>query len=45
MYTWLLRYFNKPLANFLIFCWYLLLILLVVFSLDLLPGRFRYLQW
>ena len=45
MYTWLLQHFKKPVANCLIFIWYLLLIFLVVFSLDLLPGRFRYLQW
>jgi hypothetical protein len=32
-------------ANLLIFAWYLLLVLLVLFSLNFEPGRFRYLQW
>jgi hypothetical protein len=45
MYTWLLKYFRMPLANLLIFIWYLFLIMLVLFALDFQSGRFRYLQW
>jgi hypothetical protein len=45
MYSWLLKYFRKPLANLLIFMWYLLLIMLVIFANDSQAGRFRYLQW
>jgi hypothetical protein len=45
MYSWLLKYFRKPLANLLIFIWYLILIMLVLFTLDFQAGRFRYLQW
>jgi len=45
MYKWLLKYFPPPYANLLVFVWYLFLLLLVLYSLDLDPGRFRYLQW
>jgi len=45
MYTWLIKYFRKSVANLLIFIWYLLLIMLVLFAMDFQPGRFRYLQW
>ena len=45
MYTWLLKYFKKPLANFLILCWYVLLLLLILYSAGRQQGQFRYLEW
>jgi|GEM_PF-2926950 len=45
MYSWLLQYFSRPYANVLIFIWYLVLLLLVIYTIDIQPGRFRYLQW
>ncbi len=45
MYSWLLKYFPKPYANILILCWYILLLILVLYTADMQPGRFRYLQW
>jgi hypothetical protein len=45
MYSWLLKYFNRPVANFLIFLWYFFLLLLIFYSADMQPGRFRYLRW
>jgi len=45
MYGWLLKYFRKPYASLLIFIWYLFLMLLVLSTIGLQPGRFRYLNW
>lgn len=45
MYQWLLKHTNRRRANFLIFLWYLLLTILVIYSLNFEPGRFRYLHW
>lgn len=45
MYTWLLNYFRSPYANVLIFIWYFILLCLVFYTLDMQPGRFRYLHW
>ncbi len=45
MYSWLLQYCSRPLANVVIFLWYLFLLLLVIYTIDMQPGRFRYLRW
>lgn len=45
MYSWLLKYFPKPYALVLIYIWYFILILLVIYTIDMQPGRFRYLHW
>ena len=45
MYQWLLEHTGKKTANVLIFIWYLLLVGLVLYTIDLQPGRFRYLRW
>jgi uncharacterized membrane protein (DUF485 family) len=45
MYPWLLRHFNRPVANVLMFLWYFLMVLLIAYTADMQPGRFHYLQW
>ena len=45
VYNWLLQRCSRPLANTLIFIWYVLLLVLVITTIDLQPGRFRYLRW
>jgi hypothetical protein len=45
VYSWLLQHCNRPLANVLIFIWYVLLLMLVIGTIDMQPGRFRYLKW
>ena len=45
VYNWLLQRCSRPVANILIGIWYIILLLLVICTLDIQPGRFRYLQW
>lgn len=45
MYNWLLKHMGKRMATVIIVCWYLLLVLLIIFSAGWQQGRFRYLEW
>lgn len=45
VYHWLLSHFKKPVANVLILIWYVLLMLSVIYTINIQPGRFNYLKW